>query len=240
MIECERRLNRTCVDSSCVNRLIDNDRGNTRVKQAFYITDRKRKFQEGNVFSRVCLQFCLGGEFHVTIAHDSSDLTIQELHLSVPLCKEPPSPLQSCPSSPLQSCPSLSLQSCPSLANDIWWPTQETCWNLFTLGPPPLVLTSAGYWSTYGRSPSGRYASYWNAFLLQLSFTFWAEIDDRLNQHDKTETIDNQYVRVISWTLELCSFKHMLDLWFHFKIATKINISSGKFKTKRRKFNLKN
>ena len=33
--------------------------------------------------------------------------------------------------------------------NDIWWLNLETCSN-FTWGPLPLVLTSGGYWSTYG------------------------------------------------------------------------------------------
>ena len=38
-------------------------------------------------------------------------------------------------------------------------------WKGGDLGTPP-VLTSGGYWSTYVRSATGRYASYWYAFLL--------------------------------------------------------------------------
>ena len=37
-----------------------------------------RKLWEGNVFSHVCLSFCLRGGSHVTITHDALDLTVQE------------------------------------------------------------------------------------------------------------------------------------------------------------------
>ena len=37
-------------------------------------------------------------------------------------------------------------------ASDIWWPSLETCSNLFIWGPPPPVLTSSGgHWNMYGR-----------------------------------------------------------------------------------------
>ena len=39
---------------------------------------------------------------------------------------------------------------CPPTGN-IWWPSLETCSKLFTSGSPSLVLTSGGYWSTYGQ-----------------------------------------------------------------------------------------
>ena len=44
----------------------------------------------------------------------------------------------------------------PPPASDIWWPSLETCSNLFTWGPPlPPVLTSGGHWSTHGWQAGG-------------------------------------------------------------------------------------
>ena len=37
------------------------------------------------------------------------------------------------------------------LNSDILWPSLESCSNLFTSGPLPLLLTSAGYLSMYGQ-----------------------------------------------------------------------------------------
>ena len=51
-------------------------------------------------------------------------------------------------------------------ATKIWWWSLETCSNFFTWGPTPSctpVLTSSG------GHRSGRYASYWNAVLLELT-----------------------------------------------------------------------
>ena len=54
-------------------------------------------------------------------------------------------------------------------ASDIWWPLLETCLNLFTRGPHPHPISSDIRWSLkHIRFTSGRYASYWNAFLLIL------------------------------------------------------------------------
>ena len=69
---------------------------------------------KGYVFSRVCPSFCRAGGSHVTIAHDALDLTVQGIPAPPPpwisdLCTGP-----------------------PSAASDIWWPTLETCSNLFT------------------------------------------------------------------------------------------------------------
>ena len=47
--------------------------------------------------------------------------------------------------------------------SDIWWWSLETCSSLFIWGPPGLT-SGDGRWNI--RFPSGRYASYWNAFSL--------------------------------------------------------------------------
>ena len=82
----------------------------------------------------VCLPFCWGrvpcDHYPWSIAphctgHQTWDLTVQG----------PPGP-KFCPGPP---------------TGNIWWPSLETCSKLFTSGAPSLVLTSGGYWSTYGQ-----------------------------------------------------------------------------------------
>ena len=115
MIEYKRRLNRTHVDSSCVNRLIDNDRGNTCLTSLF-IAARKRSC--GKIMFSV-VSVCDFGRGAGAITCDHCPWFIRPHHTGTPsLCTSP-------------------LRSCPSLANDMWWPTQETCWNLFTWRPAP-------------------------------------------------------------------------------------------------------
>ena len=48
--------------------------------------------------------------------------------------------------------------------SDNWWPSLETCSNLFTWGPPNS--TDIWWLPKHICIASGRYASYWNAFLL--------------------------------------------------------------------------
>ena len=53
----------------------------------------------------------------------------------------------------------------PHLTSDIWWPSLETCSNLFTSGHPRSLLTPGGYWSAYGHRKWAA-PSHWNVFLL--------------------------------------------------------------------------
>ena len=71
----------------------------------------------GNVFSHVCLSFCLQGRGPMW--------SLRMIHWTS-LYRDPP------------------VQG--PLASYIWWPRLETCSNLFTWGPPPLVLTFGRYW----------------------------------------------------------------------------------------------
>ena len=113
------------------------------------------KLREDNVFTRVCLSINSRGESHVTIIHDSLDLTVQL----------PP--------------PHIGPHWTGTPVSDIWWPSLGACSNLFTSGHPP-VLTSGGYSSTTVGA-SGQYASYWNVFLfyhcIHLVFEFSNRID---------------------------------------------------------------
>ena len=93
---------------------------------------QKKWLRKGNVFSRVCLSTEVGmGGSHVTITHDALDLSLQgphpfqiwDLTFQVPLAL-----------TPLYTWDIL-MQGPQPLANDIQWPSLETCSNLFTLGP---------------------------------------------------------------------------------------------------------
>ena len=113
------------------------------------------------MFSVVCfsLSVCPEGS-HVTITHDAWDLTVQR----PPSCsnlfnfdltvQEPPT-----------LCPVYRVPLVVTSIGQDWRPVQ-TC----SL-EGPLVLTSGGNWSTYTRSASGRYASYWNAFFFSVLLT---------------------------------------------------------------------
>ena len=61
---------------------------------------------------------------HVAIIHNALDLTVHGISLD----RDPQPP-----------------------ASDIWWPSQETCSNLFTSGSPPTLLASGGYLNKYGQ-----------------------------------------------------------------------------------------
>ena len=95
------------------------------------------KLWEGNVFTGVSLSFCSREEgSHVTITQDALDLT------------EHPPPLEE---TSLQIW-GLTVQR-SSLLVDIWWPSLETCSNLFTSGapPPPPFPPPPHYCSTWGQ-----------------------------------------------------------------------------------------
>ena len=67
----------------------------------------------------------------------------------------------------------------PHPVSDIWWPRLETSSNLFTwghhwTGPRSPVLSSSGWLLRHVRQASGRYASYWNAFLFACCGLFLA------------------------------------------------------------------
>ena len=114
-----------------------------------FITAHQR---EGNVFIQVCLS--TGG----------SNMTIIQDALDHPPLPPPPDMGPHWTGTPPPPDMDLTGQGPPT--SDIWWPSLETCSNLFTSGLPP---TSAYIWwpLKYVRSAlvSRRYASYWNAFL---------------------------------------------------------------------------
>ena len=88
---------------------------------------RPRKLQDGNVFSRVCL---FTGGSHVTITHCIGPHCTGAFHPPIP---------QPCPH-PFKTW-DLTVHT---PANDIWWPSLETCSSLFTSELPPS--TSADTW----------------------------------------------------------------------------------------------
>ena len=85
--------------------------------------------QEGNVLTGVCLSFSWGP--HVTIIHDALELTVQ-------------APLQTWGMRTLGSHPEMG-HGDSHLASDIWWPSLETCSNLF-IGPHCSGSPSPCYW----------------------------------------------------------------------------------------------
>ena len=125
------------------------------------------KYREGNVFARVYLS--TGG--HVTITHDALDLTIQDLPPGPGSGSDPSRHGISRPTQLPQTCdlrtnpphphphPRPALAPVPSKhgipgrllalppVSDIWWPSMETCSNLFILGSPTSVHIL--WWSTY-------------------------------------------------------------------------------------------
>ena len=57
--------------------------------------------------------------------------------------------------------------------SNIWWPSLDIYWNVLTLGPP-LVLTSGGYWSTYGwHKRAVRSALVWAYILNRIRRSTW-------------------------------------------------------------------
>ena len=83
------------------------------------------KLWKYNIFTIVCLSFCCReGGYHVTIAHDALDLTIQYILL----CTGTPWPSPLCTGTLLARAPSVP-------ACDIWWPRLGTCSNFLTWGP---------------------------------------------------------------------------------------------------------
>ena len=97
------------------------------------------KWREGNVFVRVYLS--TGG--HVTITHDALDLTIQDPPPGLGSGSDPSRHGISRPTQLPQTCDLLALPP----VSDIWWPSMETCSNLFILGSPTSVHIL--WWSTY-------------------------------------------------------------------------------------------
>ena len=100
------------------------------------------KLRKGNVFIHMSVyqSVILSRVSHVTISHDALDLNVQ-------------GPQTSDMGSP-------SPGSHPSVS-DIWWPSLETCSNMFT--SRSLLTSTDIYWpSTH---VSAQYASYWNVFL---------------------------------------------------------------------------
>ena len=95
------------------------------------------------MFSLMCVCLSTGvwdRGTHVTITYDTLDLTALD-----PVAQLPP------------------LWTLGLTASDIWWPSLETCSNLFTWGPP----CSIDIWCLLA---SGRYSSYWNAVLFLVYF----------------------------------------------------------------------
>ena len=110
----------------------------------------KIMFQEGNVFSRVCIfvvVLSMGRRSPVNITHDVLDLAVQgPLPLDMDLAVQRPHPRPS------------------------WeWHLVTKTGDCSLEDPlPQPVLTSGGYWSTYDL----RYACFWNAFLFILCVIF--------------------------------------------------------------------
>ena len=77
----------------------------------------------------------VGGGSQITISNDALELTVQAPSLLTP----PPDMGPHWTGSPTQLHPLLDMEphwKGISLASDIWWPSLETCLNLFTLEPP--------------------------------------------------------------------------------------------------------
>ena len=118
------------------------------------------KFEESNVFTGVCL---FTGGSHGTITHDASDLAVQGPLWTWDLSIQRPQPRPP----PLHTDMGPHCTGTPSPPDsDIWSPRLDSCSNLFTWPPPPV-------WTSDG---CGRYACYWNAFLLSfatISIAIW-------------------------------------------------------------------
>ena len=101
------------------------------------------KLRQGNVFIHICssVSYSVQGS-HVTISHDALDT------------------LYKAPKHQTWEPPALA----PPPVSDIWWPSLETCSNMFT--SRSLLTSTDIYWqSTHVRLASAQYASYWNVFL---------------------------------------------------------------------------
>ena len=110
----------------------------------------------------VYLSFCLGGR----VPCDHYPWCLWPHWWGPPNIRPEPPPSPA-PRHLIRDCPGH--QSWGPLANDIWWPTLEACSSLFTWVPsPPTLLQSNIWWWPLKHIwfTSGRYASYWNAFLL--------------------------------------------------------------------------
>ena len=146
------------------------------------------------MFSLVCVCMSMGG-IHVTIPYDALDRTVPvpSKHWNCLYRDLPPSTLQAPAKPPLPDIglhntktPWLPLDIGPHFtgtppaqtpgldptiqwlpASDIWWPSLETCSNLFTWWsfPPSTYI----WWLLkHVQLASGWYASYWNAFLFSI------------------------------------------------------------------------
>ena len=114
------------------------------------------KLWEGNVSIVSVCYFVYRGGFHVTIALDALDLMIQD-----------PSPHANhytgfC--SPLVN-PPLYRALAPPLSSEISW---QDCKPVLTCSLVQSMLTFSAWLLKHIRSGSGRYAFYWNVFLLYL------------------------------------------------------------------------
>ena len=157
------------------------------------------KLLEGNVFTHVCLPFLSKREYPCDHYQwgigPQCTCPLQTLELSVQ--RPSPSPPKPQPNLPFQTL-DFTVQSPPPLTasrhwtslhrtlqsrphgiwtppysdppcSDIWWPSLETCSNLFTWGSLP-PCTDIWWLLKDMQLASGQYASYWNAFLLPTTY----------------------------------------------------------------------
>ena len=101
-----------------------------------------------------------------------------------------------------------------SPASDIWWPSLDICSSLFTSRTPPpnwcwhLVAVEADTLST-----PGRYASYWNAFLL-VNVLVSSKVFIRTDQHWNREWL-NRYICAVSIQVYCDQIGTVLSLSLH-------------------------
>ena len=124
---------------------------------------------EDTIFSCVYPSDCPhGGGSHVTITHDGLDLTVLGPQTLGHQTQDTlPSLAPFSWTSDMWSPPYQTWDSSTPTASDTWWPSLETCWNLFTWGPNPPPTSTDNWWPPkHIQLATGWHVYYRNTFLL--------------------------------------------------------------------------